>query len=56
MIVLERESWNGERFEMHVGVSLADLDPFQEMGIPCWLSPMLLDNPNEPELPFTENE
>jgi hypothetical protein len=32
------------------------LDIFQTLGVPCWLSPMLLDNPNEPEAPFSENE
>lgn len=36
--------------------ALRQLDPFQTLGIPCWLSPMLLDDPFEPELPFAEND
>jgi hypothetical protein len=30
-------------------------DPFQSLGIPCWKTPMLLDNPSEPAYPFAEN-
>jgi hypothetical protein len=43
------------RFEM--AYHIARLDPFQQIGIPCWQSCAgPLDNPNEPDLPFAEND
>lgn len=31
--------------------SMSELDPFQQMGIPCWQQPAFLDDPNEPPDP-----
>lgn len=39
MIILEREDWLGGRFEFRIDETLADLDPFQAHGAPCFEPP-----------------
>lgn len=37
-------------FRFEIAHHIGNWDQFQHMGIPCWKSPMLLDDPFEPEM------